>query len=139
MGEGCPAVRWDDVLLKRQEWDSHAPGHSKGRRHFQRAFERGNKRLLHLLQYLNRNKKRFLYKATKNGNRKGKHNIQLVVSNLGLKLVPSRVNSAQFYTDIVSVLADLTYWYSSGESAYPLCKVENVGQRTRNREIQQYT
>ena len=37
----------------------------------------------------------------------------------------------------MNVLADLTHWHSSGESACPLCKAENVGQKTSGSETQE--
>lgn len=74
-----------------------------------------------------------------NRNRKGESDVLLVISNLGLELVLSRMNFGQLHIEIVSVIADLTHWRSSGESACLLCKMENVGQRTRSRIIQENT
>lgn len=72
-----------------------------------------------------------------NRNRKGKSDI-LLISDPGLIALTSRVNFEQFYTERVSVLADLTLWRSPGESASLLCNVENVDQRTRSRKMQEY-
>lgn len=48
-----------------------------------------------------------------NRNRKGKSNILLVISNLGLGLVLSKVNFGQLHTEIVSFLSGSTQRQSS--------------------------
>lgn len=79
----------------------------------------------------------YLYKATMNRNRKGNRDMLLVIANLGLALVLSRMNFGCLHTETVNVLADFSQQHSSGESACPLCKVENVGQKTNRSEIQE--